>query len=157
MTSFTTVATTVAMKVTRFTAVAKTVAKKTIGLAHMHFAPSGDSCVFVRTDSAPLSDSYGLVHTGCERSIDHAAAAAAAGMRKSCVTGRHPSCAAVISPALAHTHTQTHRHAHARTHTHTSKHARTHTRARARAHARTRTQNGSLETSGRESYSTPVC
>ena len=98
MTSFTTVATTVAMQVTRFTAVAKTVAKKTIGLAHMHFAPSGDSCVFVRTGSAPLSDSYGLVHTGCERSIDHAAAAAT---RKGCVTGRHLSCVAVINPAAA--------------------------------------------------------
>jgi hypothetical protein len=85
------------MKVQRFTTVAKTVAKKTIGLAHMHFAPSGDSYVFVHTDSAPLSDSYGLVHTDCKRSIGNSAAA---GTRKSCVTGRHPSCVAVINPAV---------------------------------------------------------
>ena len=75
MTGFTTVPKTVARQVTRFTTVAKTVSKKTIGLAHMHFAPSDDSCVFVRTDSAPFSDSYGLLHTGCKRFIDHAAAA----------------------------------------------------------------------------------
>ena len=73
MLSFTTVANTVARKVTRFTTVAETVAKETIGLAHVHFAPSDDSCVFVRTDSAPLSDPYGVVYTGRNRSIDHAA------------------------------------------------------------------------------------
>ena len=98
MSGFTTVATTVAMKVQRFTTVAKTVAKKTIGLAHMHFAPSDDSYAFVRTDSAPSSGLYGLVHTGCKHSIDHAAAAAA---RKGCVTGRHLSCVAAINPAAA--------------------------------------------------------
>ena len=85
MTGFTTVSKTVTRQVTRFTTVAKTVSKKTIRLAHMHFAPSDDSCVFVRADSAPLSDSYGLLHTGCKRFIDHAAAADA---RKRCVTGR---------------------------------------------------------------------
>ena len=94
MTGFTAVSKTVTRQVTRFTTVANTVSKKTSGLAHMHVAPSDDSCVFVRTDSAPLSDSYGLLHTGCKRFIDHAAAADA---RKSCVTGRHPSCAAVIT------------------------------------------------------------
>ena len=84
MSGFTTVSNTVSRTVTRFTTVAKTVSKKTIGLAHMHVAPPDDSCVFVRTDSAPLSDSYGLLHTGCKRFIDHAAAADA---RKGCVTG----------------------------------------------------------------------
>jgi hypothetical protein len=64
VTSFTTVANTVARKVLSFTAVAKTVAKKTIGLAHMHVAPSGDSCDFVRTMLASLNHSYGSVHAG---------------------------------------------------------------------------------------------
>ena len=98
MIGFTTVAKTVATTVAGFTTVAKTVAKKTIGLAHIHFAQSDDSCVFARTGSAPLSDSYGLVHTGCKHSIDHAAAAAT---RKGCVTGRHLSCVAAINPAAA--------------------------------------------------------
>ena len=92
------------MKVIRFTTVAKTVAKKTIGLAHMHFAPSGASCVFVHTDSAPLNDSCGSVHTGCKRSIGH-------------------------SDTHAHTHTHTCTHARARTHAraHTRTRTRTHT------------------------------
>ena len=64
MPGFTTVAKTVARTVAGFTMVAKTVAKKTIGLAHIRFAQSDDSCVFARTDSAPLSDSYGSEHTG---------------------------------------------------------------------------------------------
>jgi hypothetical protein len=38
-----------------------------------------------------------LVHTDCKRSIGNSAAA---GTRKSCVTGRHPSCVAVINPAV---------------------------------------------------------
>ena len=90
MTGFTKISKTVARQVTRFTTVAKMVSKKTIGLAHMHLAPSDDSCVFVRTDSAPLSDSYGLLHTGCKRFIDHAAAADA---RKS-----SPTCCCMWSP-----------------------------------------------------------
>ena len=42
--------------------VAKTVSKKTIGLAHMHFAPSGDSCGLVRTKFASLDASCACVH-----------------------------------------------------------------------------------------------
>ena len=62
--SFTTVANTVARKHARFTMVAQTVATETIGLAHVHVAPSGDSCDLVRTMFARLNDSYGSVHAG---------------------------------------------------------------------------------------------
>ena len=63
------VATTVAMKVARFTTVAETVANKTIGLGHMHFARTVDSCGLAHTMFASLKGSYGFVHAG-ERNVN---------------------------------------------------------------------------------------